>query len=218
VSALASYVDFAKLERDRVETVRSLAASRFDWDRVMTDMSHVVGRRVWLTSLTATVTPDVAVSADSGSDASSLRSALPNPAVQLGGCATSHREVVRFVSRLRATKRVVRVTLGDSEKPDTPTSAVSSDGGASSAAGASTDCGSAHYPKFDLVVFYTPLPGVPSTGGDAGGSTPATQGAATPPGSAASTTSTATTPSSTTTTTTPTAPSAPSAPASGGSG
>jgi hypothetical protein len=180
----------------------------------------VVGRRVWLTSLTATVTPDVAVTADSGSDVSSLRSALPNPAVQLGGCATSHREVVRFVSRLRATKRVVRVTLGDSEKPDTATSAVSSDGGASSAPGSSADCGSPHSPKFDLVVFYTPLPGVPSTGGGAGGSPPATQGAATPPGSttSTSTTSTTTTPSSTTTTTTPTTPPAPSAPASGGSG
>jgi Tfp pilus assembly protein PilN len=216
-SELAPYVEFAELERDRVGTVRSLAASRFDWDRVMTDMSHVIGRRVWLTSLTATVTPDVAVASGSGADASSLRSALPNPAVQLGGCATSHREVIRFVSRLRATKRVVRVTLGDSEKPDTQTSAVSSDGDASSASGTPSDCGSPHHPKFDLVVFYTALPGVPSTGGGSGTSTTAAQGAPpSAPGSTTSSSTTATTTTPSTTTSTPTTPSP--APVSGGSG
>jgi Tfp pilus assembly protein PilN len=174
-TALAPYVEFAKLEQDRVETVRSLAASRFDWDRVMTDMSHVVGRRVWLTSMRGTVAPDVAVEGAAGSDASSLRSALPNPAVQVGGCATSHRQVLRFVSRLRATKRVIRVTLGDSEKPDTQTTAVSSDGDAASSSSDGSDCGDSRYPRFDLIVFYSPLPGVPSTGGGApaSASTPA---------------------------------------------
>jgi Tfp pilus assembly protein PilN len=194
-SALEPYIRFAKLERDRVSTVRNLAASRFDWSRVMTDLSRVVGRRVWLTAMTGTVAPGVSVEGGSASDASSLRQALPNPAVELDGCATDHREVVRFVSRLRATKAVVRVTLADSQKSDTQTQSVSSDGGSggSSAPGSSTGCGSDSRPQFNLIVFYAPLPGGAPPTSAGGGSTPAT-----PPTSGGSTAPSTSTPPTTT--------------------
>ncbi len=45
----------------RVETVTSLAQSRFDWERVMRELSLVLPGTVWLTNVTGTVAPTVTV-------------------------------------------------------------------------------------------------------------------------------------------------------------
>jgi Tfp pilus assembly protein PilN len=167
LTALKPYADFAVAEKSRVSTVRQLAASRFDWDRTMGDLSRVVGKDVWLTGLQGTVAPGVSIDGGAGAGAgSTFRDALPGPAVSMTGCAISNQEVVRFVSRLRAMTGVTRVTLADAQKSDTATNSAGSGGSGADASG----CGTDRWPQFDLIVSYEDLP-TPTAATTADGST-----------------------------------------------
>ena len=156
------YEDFAKLSQARVETVAQLADSRFDWEQVMRELARALPGDVWLTSLVGTVAPGVTIDGGSSSNTGSLRSALPSPAVELVGCTESQAAVSRVMARLRTINSVQRVSLASSEKSETTSVAGSAGGG-----GSSGDCryGSAHFPQFQLVVFFEPPKG--ALGGDA---------------------------------------------------
>jgi Tfp pilus assembly protein PilN len=162
-----SYRDFAALAQARVETVRQLGETRFDWQRALGDLSKVVPDNVWLTSLLGTVTTGVTIEGASSGTTSTLRSALPNPAIELTGCTTDHDSVSRLISRVRLMNGVQRVALADSVKTD--------DGGGSGN-GSASDCRYGHkdFPQFDLVVFFDPLPVGPSA------TTPSTSGTVVP--------------------------------------
>lgn len=182
--ALAPYTQFAALRANRVQTVRSLAASRFDWAHALREVSRTIPTNAWLTSLSGTIAPGAG--GGGGTGAGGLRASLPVPAFEVVGCTTSHRSVSRVIARLRQIDGVQRVSLSTSEKADT----ASGGGGGGSTAGGSSDCrnGSDRFPKFELVVFFKPVEVAPATP------------AATPGSPAATTTSTTT---SSTTTATP---------------
>jgi Tfp pilus assembly protein PilN len=175
-AALRPYKEFATLSQTRVQTVASLAASRFDWERALRELARAMPGDVWLTSLSGTVAPGVSIeSAGSGASTGSLRSALQVPAIEVVGCTESHSRVSSVMSRLRTMKGVQRVSLGSSEKSE-------SSGGAGSAAGAvtggsSSDCrnGSRRFPQFELVVFFK-APAA-ATGAPGQGATPPQGGA-----------------------------------------
>lgn len=193
VAQLKPYVDFASMEQNRTQTVRQLAATRFDWHQSLHDLARVMSKDVWLTSVTGTVAPNVSLDGGGGGGGSAggggagFRSALPNPALSISGCATSNDEVVSFVSRLRVMNGVIRVSLSDAQKSDTaapsggassggppssaPTSGASSGGGA--AGGGDCTNGSDKFPKFDVVVFYQPLTGALPASTTGGSATPA---------------------------------------------
>jgi Tfp pilus assembly protein PilN len=154
-SALAPYRKFAALKQARLQTISSLARSRFDWEQVMRKLAVVIPSDVWLTSLVGTVSPDVAVESNASGGASGdsgLRGAMPVPAVELTGCTTGQAQVSRFMSSLRVIDGVSRVSLASSEKSDT----AGSSGSSNTTSTGSTDCrnGSTEYPQFDLVVFF----------------------------------------------------------------
>jgi Tfp pilus assembly protein PilN len=142
--ATRPYRVFAALARARVETVRQLGSARFDWHRAFDDLSTVIPDDVWLSSLTGTVTTGVSVAGGESGGASALRSAIPNPAIELSGCTVDHEGVVRLVSRLRLLRSVQRVSLADSSKN----------------AGGDCQHGHASFPAFHLVVFFAPIPAV----------------------------------------------------------
>ncbi len=200
---LSPYTSYARLAQARTATVLQIASSRFDWHGALADLARVIPANSRLQSLLATVAPGVTVSGAGGSSAgggastSALRSDISAPAFELRGCTTSHDAVARLVTRLQLINGVQRVTLADSVRAPSaaahashasPTSSgVSSSGvsttGASATGAASlptvtriAGCGN-NPASFDLVVFFTPLAGVPTAA--SGGSTPAT-GAATP--------------------------------------
>jgi Tfp pilus assembly protein PilN len=164
-TALAPYRQFAQLSQTRVETVRSLAGSRFDWERAMRDLALVMPDNVWLTSFVGTVAPGInfgGSGATGSSDTGTLRSSQQVPAVELVGCTENQAEVARVMARLRLVQGVTQVSLASSEKSD-----VSSAAGGSGAAGATsggTDCrnGSPKFPQFSMVVFFKALPGAPA--------------------------------------------------------
>ena len=120
-TALQPYRQFAQLSQTRVQTVNSLAASRFDWERTMRDLALVLPSDVWLTSFVGTVAPGISfgdAGATSGSDTGTLRSSQQVPAVELVGCTVTQAEVARVLSRLRLVQGVTQVSLASSAKAD----------------------------------------------------------------------------------------------------
>ena len=111
---LSAYTQFRTVRESRSLTVSSLADSRFDWERVMRELSLVLPPDVWLSSLKATVAP--AVELDSGEDVEG-RDAVAGPALELVGCAPSQAAVARFVAIARDIDGVTRVGLPSSALP-----------------------------------------------------------------------------------------------------
>jgi Tfp pilus assembly protein PilN len=139
---LKTYTELSDLRKARVETVRNLADSRFDWAGSLHEVARTLPRGTWLTSLRATVTPNASV--DGTSDP--LRTAIAAPALELMGCAPSQEAVAGVLTSLRQISGVRRVTLSASKRPET------SGAGAGDSAAASDGCGKR--PQFSITVFY----------------------------------------------------------------
>jgi len=162
---LAAYTQFRALREQRVATVTSLANSRFDWERVMRELSRVLPAYAWLTSLTATATPKVSIgsgSGGSGSSGANLRSSIPGPALEMTGCAVTHDGVAGLVAALKDIDGVTRVGVESSALPELGSGAATGTGSAS--AGGSTDCRTLGFiAQFQIVVAFDAAP-IPSTG------------------------------------------------------
>ncbi len=153
---LQAFAAFRSLREARVQTVTSLAQSRFDWGAALHEVSRVVPKDVWLTQLNASAAPGV-TAGGGASGASGLRSALGVPAIELTGCTTSQPGVARAMAAFRRIDGVQRVSLASSEKSDAV-------GGGAGAGGGSGDCrqGRSKFPQFALVVFFdAPVGAVP---------------------------------------------------------
>lgn len=148
---LAAYSQFQTLAEQRIATVRSLADSRFDWERVMRELSLVLPSNVWLTSLTASATPSSTVSGGEGG-ASGLRGGTAGPALELTGCATGQEGVAGFVTTLEDIDGVTRVGVQSSELGSKGNEAGSGEGG-------SSDCRTRpSIAQFSLVVAFDAAP------------------------------------------------------------
>lgn len=152
----AAYTQFHQVSEQRATTVTNLANSRFDWERVMRQLSLVLPGDVWLTNLTATVKPGVSVN---GAASIGLRSSVAGPALQLEGCAAGQESVARLVSSLEEIEGVTRVGMQSSALPTTSGEAGSSAGGS---------CQTKDFiAQFQIVVAFDAAP-IPSTGGEGG--------------------------------------------------
>ncbi len=210
---LTNYATFASLAQARAETVREIAASRFDWKDALSDLAKVVPADTSLQSLLGTAATGAsagAASGGSGASTGALRSAVAAPAFEIRGCTGTQDDVARLMSRLRLINGVTRVTLADSQKSDTAQGATASSSAASTsaAAGAAKTGCKPNTPTFDLVIFFKPLPSAGPDGLAAPGSVPASgaagsAAAATPAAGAAPAAGTTT--ATTTATTTPAA-------------
>jgi Tfp pilus assembly protein PilN len=138
VAQLKPYADFEALANARVETVRGLAAARFDWEQALRDLSRVIPRDVKLQTLSG----DMGLPGTTGAGGDPLRGSIQAPAVSLTGCAATQAGVARLMSRLRGVDGVTRVSLSKSEK------AGATDGTQTSA------CAGANPPNFSAVVFF----------------------------------------------------------------
>jgi Tfp pilus assembly protein PilN len=160
---LSSYTSFAALRQKRTDTVRSLAASRFDWSQALHEVARTIPSNTWLTSLRGTVAPGIALEGGSNDP---LRSAIASPAIEIVGCTTSQANVAAVMSGLRRIDGVQRVSLS---------SAARLGGGADTSGGgdAGGDCrhGNAHYPQFSMTLFFA-TPSAAGTPPVAQGTTP----------------------------------------------
>jgi Tfp pilus assembly protein PilN len=115
---LGSYGQFTALAQTRLQTVRGIAATRFDWHGALAELSRVIPTNTSLQSLNGTVVPGAGASAGGGGS-SNLRPDLEGPAFELTGCTHTQDDVARLISRLRVMTGVQRVALGTSRYPST---------------------------------------------------------------------------------------------------
>lgn len=151
---LAPYVQFQTLHEERLATVSSLADSRFDWERVIRELSLVLPADVWLTELNATA------SGQSESGGGGLSGTIAGPAMELEGCTVGQESVARFVTALKDIDGVTRVGVASSELPSKSEGEVSS-GGEESEGG--SECRTRkNIAKFKIVIAFDAAP-VPIT-------------------------------------------------------
>lgn len=162
---LAPYVQFQTMSEQRVQTVASLADSRFDWERVMRELALVLPDDVWLVELNGSAAPGAG-----GEGGGNLRGSTPGPALGLVGCAKGQEGVARFVAALKDIDGVTRVGMESSELPDSGSGAGAAGGGGGNSG---DDCRTRGFiAKFQLVVAFDAAP------------VAATSGAAPPPAEA----------------------------------
>lgn len=146
---LSAFTEFRNLSEQRVETVASLADSRFDWERVMRELALVLPDDAWLTGLVASASAEAGVSgAGSG-----LRGAAAGPALELSGCAAGQESVAGFVTALKDIEGVTRVAVQSSELAE-------KDGGGDAGEGGSgEECRTREFiAKFEIVVAFDAAP------------------------------------------------------------
>ena len=127
--ALGAYGDFAKVKKEREASVRQLAQSRVDWERMVRELAHVLPEGVWIQSA------DAADSAASLEDADST-AGVSSPVLKLVGCAVDQQSVADTLVRLRTLQGAEDVKLTHSTQGDDPSSGAT--GGTSAASG---ECG-----------------------------------------------------------------------------
>lgn len=144
-AALKPYADFRQLAVQRVSTVQQLAASRFDWEQALRDISRALPGDVHLKKFHGSVSNSIG-----SSGGSQLRSAVASPAIELTGCTTTQSSVAKLMARLRGVRGVTRVSLSKSDKGATNSGATA----APTTPGSGPLCGKTGRPDFELVVFF----------------------------------------------------------------
>jgi Tfp pilus assembly protein PilN len=160
--SVKAFTDFANLQQARATTVSNLSQSRFDWERVLHELSLVLPSGVSLNTLKGTVTPDVQLNSTAGAGGSSgtdLRTGIAGPALEITGCAPSQDAVAGFVSALEEIDGVTRVGVGSSQLPEQTSTTPTGEPGNGASAG--DTCPDPNFPKFSIVVAFdnVPLPG-----------------------------------------------------------
>jgi Tfp pilus assembly protein PilN len=139
VAAQANYTDFADIAQQRLTSVTGVAETRFDWERLMREVSRVMPEGSWLQATDASVTgdPNSTTVAPTGPVA-----APAGPYASFVGCTPDQSDVAQIMVRLRQLHRVEDVKLKESSQE-----AVDGD--------ATVDnCGALY--KFDVAVTFAP--------------------------------------------------------------
>jgi Tfp pilus assembly protein PilN len=158
---LSAYTQYRTLSQQRVVTVKSLADSRFDWERVMRELSLILPPDVWLTQLNASASAGSSVEGGSGeSSGSGLRGSIAGPALEMSGCASRQTGVAGFVTALRDIDGVTRVGVESSALPPVGTAAGTDEGGEGSGNCQTTD----FIAEFKIVVAFDAAPLPPAEG------------------------------------------------------
>jgi Tfp pilus assembly protein PilN len=154
--ALATYTQFSAVREQRRATVTSLADSRFDWERVLDELSLLLPRDVQLTSLAGSASPEAGSAGGAGIG---MRSQIAGPALELAGCAPSQLAAANFVESLKGIDGVTRVGVQGSSM-----------GGGEAGGNATTasDCGgNGHTVQFQMVAAFDAAPVPPSESAEA---------------------------------------------------
>jgi Tfp pilus assembly protein PilN len=160
-NSYASYVTAAQQRTQQLTDVRQLAAGRFPWSQLLSQIGGLMPATAALITLQATTTP-------------STTSGPPLPAVQLTGCAASQSTVAKTMVQLHKVAGVSAVTLSSS---------TDSGSGATAPAG-STGGGGCPFPVQFQVALTFGTPAAATTPATASSSAAAPSTATTPTGAA----------------------------------
>jgi Tfp pilus assembly protein PilN len=141
---LGSFTDFSAIKEQRLASVISTAEGRFDWERLVRELSRVMPEDSWLQSADASATGDDSSTSSSSSSTPTSTAAPTGPTATLTGCTPRQRDVAQLLVRLRQMYRVSDVTLNGSTREDTSsTNQMTFD-----------NCG--RYYQFDVTVSFAP--------------------------------------------------------------
>jgi Tfp pilus assembly protein PilN len=174
-NSLGPYGDFAKIKTERVQSVEQLAQGRFDWERLVRELAHVLPSDVWLVNASASAsgTPTPAAGgaatpapATAAAPATGAASAGAGPTLTIQGCARDQSQVAVTLVRLRELQGATDVTLEHSTAGDdaassssaatTPTPTPSPTGTTTADTGCGTTHGKGNYSFQADVSFATP--------------------------------------------------------------
>lgn len=138
----ANYTDFAQIAQTRLASVSGVAETRFDWERLMRELSRIMPAGSWLQSTDASVTGVTDSSGTSTSTTATTTAGPASPSATLVGCTPDQSDVARMMVRLRQLHRVEDVSLNESlQESDSQAATVD-------------NCG--RFYKFDLTVTFSP--------------------------------------------------------------
>ena len=158
-NSVAAFTSFRAVQAQRAATVTSLAQSRFDWSRVLHELSLVLPSGVTLTNLTGSVSSDSqSATGSTSSGGGSLRDSISGPALEIKGCAPGQDAVAGFVSALQDIDGVTRVGLSSSQIGSAGSTG-STGGGSASDAGTGSDCSAGpNTANFSITVAFDAVP------------------------------------------------------------
>lgn len=139
---LGSFTNFAAIKEQRLASVVATAQTRFDWERLMRELSRVMPEDSWLQTTEASV--GGGESSETVSSTSSSSAEPTGPSANLVGCTPNQADVARLLVRLRQMYRVDEVTLNESIR-DTAATETTFD-----------NCG--RYYRYDVTVSFAPIP------------------------------------------------------------
>ena len=150
--SLRAFADFSAMQQERTATVTALAQSRFDWERVLRELSLVLPSDVWLTELEGSVASDVEL--EDTVDVTT-RANVDGPALELIGCTVSQEAVGAFAATMSEIDGVTRVSVAKSQLSEQSTGEDSSSGGGES----TEDCRTRDFiTRFEIVAAFDAVP------------------------------------------------------------
>jgi Tfp pilus assembly protein PilN len=177
---LAPYGNFIQVKQQRVDTVKSKAVGRIDWERLARGLGAVLPEGVWLTKANATTTGSGQPGGGGGASTPPAQSAPPAgggsapapsagggeeaqaPQMALSGCAPDHVSIATTLVRLRHLPAVTDVTLVSASRPEDAASGPAAGGAPGATAGAGDSCGTSKKKtnlKWDVNVTFRPQAG-----------------------------------------------------------
>jgi Tfp pilus assembly protein PilN len=134
---LGSFTNFATIKQTRLQSVAGVAAGRFDWERMMREVSRLMPAGSWLQSTDASV-----AGAPSDPAVSTTTAAPAGPSATFTGCTPRQSDVARMMVRMREMHRVTDVKLNEAVREGTDAEATVE------------SCGRLYH--FDLTVMFSP--------------------------------------------------------------
>ncbi len=117
--ALAPYGAFADMKEHRERSIRVVADTRFNYERLTRELARILPDGVWVGHLDVAPAPPSEEVVDAGADPVAGTEALP-PAMTVSGCAPDQDTVADTLDNLRALTGATNVTLGSSRQSDIP--------------------------------------------------------------------------------------------------
>ncbi len=140
---LDAFTDFSVIKQQRLASVMGAAQTRFDWERMMRELSRVIPKDSWIQTTDAKVVGD-SDGTDPASTTTSSTAVLAGPTLNLVGCTPHQSDTADMMVRLEQMYRATDVELNESAREE-------------SASDTTLDnCGSMY--KFDLTVNFSPMP------------------------------------------------------------
>jgi Tfp pilus assembly protein PilN len=141
VAARGAYTNFAQIKEARIASVSTVADTRFDWERLIRELSKVMPAGSWLQTTEASLDGKVSGESPDTTTTSTGEPVAPQPKANLIGCTPKQTDVAAMLVRMRELHRVSDVTLNESVKTLGASGAASVD-----------NCGS--YYKFNITVTF----------------------------------------------------------------